>query len=86
MVVPRSILIDFRPVLGPPSGPRMLKIIHWSNRWKRFFQPCVSLAKMRSARPPGDAKKQQKPLKVVQKQCVSQIGLCDNLGGLWLSF
>ena len=51
-----------------------------------FFQPSVSLAKMRSARAPSDAKNQETQWRVVQKQCVSQIGICDNLEWFWFLF
>mgnify|MGYP000701411953 CR=1 FL=1 len=73
MVVPRSIVSDFGALCGSRFGNKIMKIVLWSNSWTCFFQPRVSLAKMRSARAPSDAKKRQKPWRVVQKQCVPQI-------------
>ena len=78
-MVPRSILSDFGPLFGSRFGTKNIENPALEQQLEVFFQPCVSLAAMRSARAPSDAKKREKQWRVVQKQCVPQIRIGEQI-------
>ena len=87
MAVPRSILSDFGVLFGSrfgttnvenPASAQQLDIL--------FFNLAFLLPKCALREHLQMLKKLQKQWRVVQKQCVSQIGICDNSGRFWLSF